>query len=80
MIALKYTLNFLHSSLSIIQREIFKDYLPYKMITPQNVSSEAQVEDFFNFVEKLCSILKIFKFLYFQLSHDLQNLWCHDEY
>ena len=45
---------------------IFKGYLCYKMITPQNVLSEAQVMSlFFYFVEKLCSIFKIFKFLYF---------------
>ena len=41
---------------------------------------EAQVKNFFYFVEKLCSILKIFKFLYFWPSHDLPNLWHHDEY
>ena len=34
------------------------------MITSQNVSYEAQVKNFF-FVEKLCSILKIFKVMYF---------------
>ena len=39
-----------------------KGYLCYKMITFQNVSSEAQVK---NLVEKLCSVLKIFKVLYF---------------
>ena len=49
------------------------------MITFQNVSSEKQVKIFF-FVEKLCSVLKIFKFLYFSPSHDLENLSRHDEY
>ena len=42
-----------------------KGYLRYKTITPQTVLSEAQVKIFFYFIEKLCSILKIFKFLYF---------------
>ena len=37
-------------------------------------------QDFFYFVEKLCSILKIFKFFYFKPSHNLTNLWRHDEY
>ena len=49
------------------------------MITFQNVSSEKQVKIFF-FVEKLRSVLKIFKFLYFSPSYDLENLWRHDEY
>ena len=40
-------------------------YLCYEMITSQNVSFEARIKIFFYFVEKLCSILKIFKFLYF---------------
>ena len=31
--------------------------------------------EFFYFVEKLCFVLKIFKVLYFQPSHDLLNLW-----
>ena len=43
-----------------------KGYLHYKTIASQNVSSEAQVTIFFFFfAEKLCPILKIFKFLYF---------------
>ena len=41
-----------------------KGYLCYKMITSRNVSSKAQVKNFY-FVEKLCSVIKIFKFLYF---------------
>ena len=41
--------------------EFLKGYLRYKTITSQNVSSEAQVKNFFYFVEKLCSILKMFK-------------------
>ena len=49
------------------------------MITFQNVSSEKQAKIFF-FVEKLRSVLKIFKFLYFSPSYDLENLWRHDEY
>ena len=36
--------------------------------------------EFFYFVEKSCSVLKIFKFLYFQPFHDLPNQWHHDEY
>ena len=47
------------------------------MIISQNVSSEAQVKNYFYFVENLCSVLKIFKFLYFLPSHDLPNLWRH---
>ena len=34
----------------------------------------------FYFVEKLCSVLKILKFLSFYTSHDLPNLRRHDEY
>ena len=51
---------------AFIQANIFflKGYLRYKMITSLNVSSEAQIKNFFNFLEKLCSVLKIFKFLY----------------
>ena len=41
-----------------------KGYLRYKTITSQDVPSEAQVKNFF-FMEKLCSVLEIFKFLYF---------------
>ena len=44
---------------------LVKGYLRYKMITPQNVLSGAQVKNFFYFVEMLCSVLKIFKFLSF---------------
>ena len=57
-----------------------KGYLRYKMITSESVSSEAQVKHFFYFVEKLCSVLKIFQFLYFQQFHDLPNFWRHGEY
>ena len=42
-----------------------KDYLHYKRMTYQNLSSEAQIKGFFYFVEKLFYILKIFTFLYF---------------
>ena len=35
--------------------------LRYKMITSPNVLSELQIKIFFYFVEKLCSVLKIFK-------------------
>ena len=43
----------------------FKGYLRYKTITSQDVLSEAQIKNFCYFVEKSCSILKIFKFSYF---------------
>ena len=42
-----------------------KGYLRYKMITSQNVLFEVQVKKFFYFVEKLCSVLEIFKFCVF---------------
>ena len=51
-----------------------KGYLHCKTSTSQNVSSEAQVKNFFYFVEKLCSFRKIFRFLHFQPSNDLPNL------
>ena len=41
-----------------------KGYLFYKMLTSQNVSSEAQFKIFY-FVEKLCSVFKIFNFCLF---------------
>ena len=56
-----------------------KGYLSYKTITFQNVLSEVKVK-FFYFVERSHSILKLFKFLYFQPSHDLRILWSQDEY
>ena len=43
----------------------FKGYLGYKTITSPNLSSEAQIKNFCYFVEKICSILKVFKFLHF---------------
>ena len=43
----------------------FKGYLRRKTITSQNVSSETLIKNFFKFVEKLCLILKILKFLHF---------------
>ena len=39
----------------------------------QYVLSEAQVKNFFCFIEKLCAVLEIFKFLYVQPSIDLPN-------
>ena len=48
-----------------IKQCVIKVYLRYKMITSQNVSFEAQVKKHRYFIEKLCYILKIFKFLYF---------------
>ena len=41
-----------------------KGYLHYKTITSQNVQYETQIKNFC-FIDKLCSILEIFKFLYF---------------
>ena len=42
-----------------------KSYLHYKMITSQNMLSEAQIKHFCYIIEKLFSVLKMFKFLYF---------------
>ena len=50
--------------------EIIKGYLRYKTIASRTVSYEAQVKNFFYYLEKLCFV----KFLYFQPSHDLPNL------
>ena len=46
---------------------LFKGYLSYKMIASQNEPCEAFFWEFFYFLKKLCSILKIFKFLYFHI-------------
>ena len=54
-------------------------YLCYKTIASQNESFEAQVKIFY-FTGKLCSVLKIFKFMYFSPSRDLPSLIRHDEY
>ena len=51
-------------------------YFRYKTVTSQNVSSEALLKNFFYFAEKLCFVLKIFKFLYFLPYHDLYQI--HD--
>ena len=54
------------SILTMFIEEIYlKGYFRCKTITFQSVSSEAQVKSFFYLVEKLCFVLKIFKFLYF---------------
>ena len=37
----------------ILSQSVFKGYLHYKTILSQNVPSEAQVKNFFYFVEKL---------------------------
>ena len=47
---------------STIRSCMLKDHLRYKTITSQNVRFEAQVNNFFCFIEKLCSVLEIFKF------------------
>ena len=52
----------------------FKVYPRYKTITSQNVPSEAQIKNFFNFQEKLCSVFSIFKFLY--LNHPMIDQIC----
>ena len=46
------------------KQKIIKGYFQYNTITSQNVSFEAHVKKIY-FEEKLCSILKIFQFLYF---------------
>ena len=58
-------------------------YSSLKVPPPQNDNLSKFVVwgtdyDFFYFVEKLCSVFKIFKFLYFNRYHDLPNLWRHD--
>ena len=44
---------------------VFQGDLRYKTITSQNVPSKVQIKNFFYFVEKLCVVLKIFKFCIF---------------
>ena len=58
--------------------ENLKGCLCCKTITFQNVSYEAQIRNFFYFVENLCSILKIFKLFYFLASYNVINMWHHD--
>ena len=55
----------LSSAKGLFKIPIIKGYLHYKTITSQDVSSETQVKNFFYLLEKICSILKIFTFLYF---------------
>ena len=52
--------------------QMFKVYLCYKLITSQNVWSVPQVKNFVYFLEKFCSILNIFKFLYFNHGMNYQ--------
>ena len=60
-----YNSNLTHSQyLEAENTDDLKGYLLYKTITSQNVSPGAQVKNFYYFVEKFCSVLKIFKFLY----------------
>ena len=42
-----------------------KGYLRYKTITSQNASIEGTGQKIFYFVEKVCSVIKMFKFFYF---------------
>ena len=42
----------------LITKQYIKGYLRYKTITSENVSSEAQVKNFFYRVERLCCVLK----------------------
>ena len=59
--------NLLTNCLSMFDHFVklaLKCYLRYKMITSQNVPLKHRLRIFY-FVEKLCSVLKIFKFLYF---------------
>ena len=44
-----------------IDQKTFKGYFRYKTITSQNVPFEVH----FYFAKRFCSVLKIFKFLYF---------------
>ena len=56
---------------------LLKSYLRHKVATSENVSSEAQVKNFF-ILYKICVLfLKIFLFLFF---FDLANTWRQDEY
>ena len=43
-------------------------YIGYKTRSFQNVPSEPQAKNFLFFIEKLCFVLEIFKFLYFNHS------------
>ena len=42
-----------------------KGYLRYKTITSQNASIDGTGQKIFYFVEKFCSVIKMFKFFYF---------------
>ena len=67
----EYTLHgklkeFLVYSVDRFGTTYLEGYLRYKMITPQSVSSEAQVKNFFYFVEKIMFYsqdIQIFVFL-----------------
>ena len=63
----KLTLAILSSRFSYKTKnqDNLKRYLRFRMITSQNLSYKARVKNFFYFVEKFCSVLKIIKFLYF---------------
>lgn len=50
-----------------------KSYLCYRL-------PEVQVKYFFRFIKRSCFVIEIFRFLYFQISTEISNLWCHDEY
>ena len=76
----KKILQFEKSKYLLKNNFAFKGYLRYKTITSQIVLSEVQIKLFFYFAEKLCSIHKIFKRLYFRRSPDIPNLRRHDEY
>ena len=66
ILPLPYRATFPKKPLRTFYSGVFiKGYLRYKTISSQNGSSEAQVKNFFFFLEKLCSVLKIFKFLGF---------------
>ena len=63
-----------YSLISMVKPIIIKDYLHYKTITSQNVSSRTWIKNFL-FIERLRSILKIFKILFF--NHPIIHQFCN---
>ena len=59
---------------------LLKGYLRYKTTNSQNMSSEARVKKFFNFVEKVMLRSEDIKVFVFLTTHDLPNLRRLDEY
>ena len=69
----------LSSAKGLFKIPIIKGYLHYKTIT-SDVSSEAQVKKFFLLIRKDMFYSQNIHIFYFWPSHDLANLWHHDEY